>query len=140
MAKFVAKRRNVSFEGCAFKNFAYKTDDIDKMARLRNSKFYNNGFLEIDRNEETGVSVNKTLGSATKEELQKLLDRMESEEVEFEKVEESLVVADNKTETITTDYSNWEYNKLKEIAKEKGMIWKGFPSKISLVEFLSAEK
>jgi len=140
MAKFVAKRRNISFEGCAFKNFGYNTNDINELTHLRSSKFYNNGFIEIDREEITGISLSKPLGKANKDELKKMLATMESEEVKFEKVDESLVVADNKTETITNDYSNWEYNDLKIEAKEKGMKWTGFPKKIDLIEYLNGTR
>jgi len=140
MARFVAKRRNISFEGCAFKNFAFKTNDIDKVEDLRKSSFYNNGFTEIDRDEATGVSLNKPLGKASKEELKRMLATMESEDVEFEKIEESLVVIDEEIKTEDIYKIKDDYENLKIEAKKKGMVWKGFPKKTALIEFLNAEK
>ena len=136
MARFVAKRRNISFEGCAFKNFGYQTEDVDRISRLRKSRFCNNGFIEIERDDVLGESFNKPIGQASVEELKRqIMLRENAETTEFEEV--NVQDLDNEIKEVQEYTIEDDYEELKAKAKEKGMVWKGFPKKKDLIEFLN---
>jgi len=74
--RFVAKRRNVSYEGCAFKHFGYETDDVDKIIKLKNSKFYNKGFIALEDTDKNIVTMTGSgLSDLDINELEKLIEK-----------------------------------------------------------------
>ena len=143
--KFISKRCNISFNGCAFKHFSFQTEDEAKIKLLRSHFGYGNDFIEL------GAKDN-SLGKLTPEEINSIIERRKhSEEVEFEKVEEiqemEKMITDTKKNTnlfdvdveeVGTKYTmKDDYEELKTEAKAKGMEWKGFPKKKDLIEFLN---
>ena len=114
--KFISKRANASFEGCAFKHFLYQTDDKYKINKLRTSSWYGKGFTELSQDEENEI-LTKTGSELNADELQRLLERRRNAE--------------------TTEYEEYSYEDLKTEAKDKGMKWKGFPKKKDLIRYLN---
>ena len=143
----VSKRRNISFEGCAFKNFSYQTEDPERMARLKRSKMYGKDFIEIDQGEDIKAILSKPANQLNLDELKAIIARREgAKEVNFEKVEGTItlnadtITLDNDSKTNSGIFESWEYKELKEEAKERGMKWKGFPKRVDLIEYLNGNR
>jgi hypothetical protein len=116
MAKFISKRANVNFEGCAFRMYTYSTEEPERIQRLRRSYWYDKDFIELRDGEEVeSTNGEDVLSSLTTEEIERILRERRA----------------------SVDYSEWKYQDLYNEAKKRGESFSKRPTKDELIGILN---